>query len=67
VDIRFEPPLQLCYRFGVSDDGLIMSMVFFHGAESSSTPYRGELPYGLSLEQTRPAVKETLDPRGRPP
>src|SRR5882757_3955426 len=54
VDIRFEPPVQLRDPFGVPDDGLVMSMLFFHGTESSSTPYRGELPFGLSLEQTRP-------------
>jgi hypothetical protein len=63
VDIRFEPPVQLRDPFGVPDDGLVMSMLFFHGTQSSSSPYRGELPYGLSLEQTRPAVNETLDPR----
>jgi len=60
---RFEPPVQLRDPFGVPDDGLVMSMLFFHGMESSSTAYQGELPYGLSLEQTRPGVKETLDPR----
>jgi hypothetical protein len=64
LDIRFQPPMELRDgdSFGVPADTLLTGLLFFHGVDSTSPPFPGELPFGLSLDQTKTEVRATLDP-----